>query len=461
MEQSIFSYGAKNIHFIGVGGISMSALAEILQRRGHHVSGSDDIDSGVLDRLRGLGVKVFVPNAACNISDKTELVVYTAAVKADNPEFVAAKEMGIPLMERAALIGKMLPGYPENCCVSGTHGKTTTTSLVSDIFLEAELDPTILIGGHMNRDGMNYRVGESPYLVLEACEYNNSYHHWHPKIGVILNIDSDHLDFFGSLDGVTESFAKFANNISPDGYLVINRDVPGYESLTANLPCKVVSFGTDSATARFWADDVEFDEGFPSFTIMDGDSNLAWVKLSLPGSYNMMNALAAFSAAYVMGVPARSIEAALCKSKGVKRRFEYKGMVNGAKIFDDYAHHPTEIRSCLRAAKARAEGGRLICLFQPHTYSRTKALLQDFAESFEDADHVSVLPIYPAREPFDASISSEMLVEGISKSGIEAAVCKTFDEAVSFFLESLRPGDLFLTMGAGDAFKVGDKMATP
>ena len=449
---------AKSIHFIGIGGISMSALAEILHRNGHKVSGSDDVDSDALVRLRDLGIKVFVPNVGANITNEIHLVVYTAAVKEDNPEYAAAKEKLIPLMERAALIGEMLVNYPQNVCVAGTHGKTTTTSIVADIMLEAGLDPTVLIGGYMKRDGMNYRVGGSPYLALEACEYNKQFHHWHPKVGVILNIDSDHLDIYGTIDGVIESFAKFASNIPADGHLVINCDMPGFDTVTAHLQCNIVTFGTEGSKAGFRVGDISYMNGFPSFTIMESVRDLARIKLSLPGQYNMLNALAAFTAAYLIGVPVEIIEAALNNSKGVKRRFEYKGTVNGAKIYDDYAHHPTEVSSCLAAAKARTKGGRVICLFQPHTYSRTKMLLTEFSESFKDADHVSVLPIYPAREPFDPSISSEMLAEGISKAGTDSLFHKSFSDAQHYFLETLKPGDVFLTMGAGDVYRVGEIM---
>ena len=450
---------AKKVHFIGIGGISMSGLAEILKRDGYEVTGSDDVRSPVTARLESVGIKVAIPNAAQNIADDVDMVVYTVAVKEDNPEFVAAVMKGKTLVERAALLGMILEGYDHAICVAGTHGKTTATSLMSEIVLDAGLDPTISIGGHMGRGGMNYRVGNSSYFVLEACEYSNSFHHWHPHVGIILNIDADHLDFFGDFDGVVKSFRRFAENIRPGGTLVILAGTPGFDKVVKDLPCHVVTFG--ESEGDFQVRNVTFDAmGRPTFDIVNGEAFLATVSLPLPGRYNMLNALATFAAAQALGIAPAVVAQALSNAKGVKRRFEDKGTYNGAQVIDDYAHHPTEIQACLAAARKGVKGSnsKLICLFQPHTYSRTKNLLSEFSTSFDQADRVLLLPIFPSREAFDPTISSLDLERGIKTAGGHVTHVNNFDEAVAFLQRELTPGDLLITLGAGDVYIVGERL---
>jgi UDP-N-acetylmuramate--alanine ligase len=453
MREKICLNGAKNVHFIGIGGISMSGLAEVLNRDGFIVSGSDDVETEITNRLSSIGIKIFYPNAAKNISDEIEMVVYTAAVKPDNPEFKAAAEKKIPMLERAVFIGEILKGN-DAVCVAGSHGKTTTTSMLSEIALAAELDPTIFIGGHMNAGGMNYRVGDSKVFILEACEYSNSFLHWQPRVGIILNIDADHLDFFGSMENLIDAFKKFAEKIRPNGALIIQK---GLEKIARDVKCDVFTFGL-SNDADFYADKISYDEGKPSFDVMRGENFLAKINLPLPGEYNLLNALASFAAAHALGVDAKISTAALSNVKGTKRRFEFKGEFNGAKIIDDYAHHPTEIVACLAAARQGAGSGKIFCLFQPHTYTRTKNLLMDFAKSFSDADKIILLPIYAAREPFDEKISSEILADEIKKHGDDVIFVESFYEAKNYLREVLQPNDLLITMGAGDVFKVGDEL---
>ena len=446
----------KKVHFIGIGGISMSGLAEVLKHDGYEVTGSDDVKSAITDHLQTAGIPVAIPNSAENISDDIDLVVYTAAVRQENPEFHAAISKGKTLIERAALLGLILEGYKHAICVAGTHGKTTATSLMSEIVLDAGLDPTISIGGHMGRDGTNYRVGDSSYFVMEACEYRSQFHHWHPYVGIILNIDADHLDFFGDFDGVVKSFRRFAENIRPNGVLVIQHGTPGFEGVTKGLACKVVTFG--ESEGRFQAHNITFDQlGRPTFDIMCDETFLAQVNLPLPGRYNMLNALAAFTAAYELGIAPDIAANALSNAKGVKRRFEHKGMYNGAYIIDDYAHHPTEIKECLAAAR-KGTTGKLICLFQPHTYTRTRSLLNDFAESFTDTDQIVLLPIFASREPFDPSISSHDLAESIKQAGGNVIHMNNFDEAVKYLQAQLMPGNMLITMGAGDVYFVGERL---
>ncbi|MCL2456212.1 MAG: UDP-N-acetylmuramate--L-alanine ligase [Defluviitaleaceae bacterium] len=478
MREKIFLDGKKNIHFIGIGGISMSGLAEILHRDGFNVSGSDDVETEITRHLARLGIKISVPNAAKNILDEHELVVFTAAVKKENPEFVAASQKQIELIERAAFIGKILKGY-DPICVAGSHGKTTTTSMISEILIASGHDPTVSVGGIMNSVGVNYRIGSTKNFVLEACEYSNSFHHWQPLIGVILNIDADHLDFFGSMDNLILSFEKFASNIRPDGALIVNENV---EINPRCEKCEKISFGIKNS-ARFHAKNIFYDEGKPSFDVFDGENFLAHVDLPLPGEYNLLNALAAFAATTQMKIPPQIIAGALNNARGTKRRFEHKGEFDGIKIIDDYAHHPTEIVACLKAARQSASG-RIFCLFQPHTYTRTKNLLHDFAKSFCDADFVILLPIYAAREPNDPTVSSEILAAQIKNYICEVEknsqnknprlenelsytkknecsnvkFVKSFDEACNFLNDTLVSGDLLITMGAGDVFKVGDEI---
>jgi UDP-N-acetylmuramate--alanine ligase len=390
-----------------------------------------------------------------NITNEIELVIFSAAVKKDNPEFVAAQKKNIPLVERAAFIGELLKGY-DPVCVAGSHGKTTTTSMVSEVALHAGLDPTIQIGGHMNAGGMNYRVGNSKTFVLESCEYSNSFHHWHPHIGIILNVDADHLDFFGSMENLIASFAKFAQNIREEGALVISENCRGFEEITKNLKCEIITFGLNK-NSDFCAENIDYNKGKPSFDVLGKGGKVTRVILPLPGEYNLLNALACFAAATRLGISPQKIADALCNIKGTKRRFEYKGMFNGAKIIDDYAHHPTEIVSCLAAAR-QSTSGRIFCLFQPHTYTRTKNLLHDFAKSFSDADKIILLPIYAAREPNDPSISSAILSDCVKKNGDDVIFVKNFCEAKNFLHEKLRADDMLITMGAGDVFKVGDAL---
>ena len=445
------------VHFIGIGGISMSGLAEVLMRDGYTVTGSDNTQTAITNHLQQMGIPIAIPNTAQNIAHDVDLVVYTAAIRPNNPEFAAAVQMKKPMLERAALLGLMLQGYDKAICVAGSHGKTTATMLMAEILLEAELDPTISVGGHLGRTGSNYRAGDSDYFLLESCEYSNSFHHWFPHIGIILNIDADHLDFFGTFENVVASFKKFTDNIRPGGVLVVQDEANKLLGKTDQLKSHVITFGETSG--RFTVDNVVYDNmGRPSFDVLDNDYFLARVNLTLPGRYNMINALATFATAYALGIAPDTIARALSNAKGVKRRYEYKGIYNGAHIIDDYAHHPTEIVQCLAAARKAAQG-RLICIFQPHTYTRTRNHFDDFIRSFGDADKVLLLPIYAAREPFDPSISSLHLVDGIRKNGKDVMHLSDFEEAINLLRTELIPGDLLITMGAGDVYFVGDALA--
>jgi UDP-N-acetylmuramate--alanine ligase len=459
--------GIERVHFIGIGGISMSGLAEILHSDGFEVSGSDAVESDITLRLRKSGIGVAIGNKAENIPHDVDIAVYTAAVHADNPEYIAAKNLGIPVIDRARLLGMITEGYPYTVCVSGTHGKTGTTALVSEIFLAAGLDPTISIGGYM-AEGYNYRIGESGYFIMEACEYFDSFLQWRPHVGVILNIDNDHMDFFGSMDRLYASFGQFAKNIKQGGSLVIYENTAGFEDIIKGLNCNIIAYGIgkeapDAARRckRLYAENIQFDVlGRPSFDILMDGIFVAYVKLPLTGKHQVLNALASTAAGIALGVSAEEIKSGVNFARGVKRRFEYKGDFNGADVVDDYAHHPTEIKANLSAAKdsRRCGGGRVICAFQPHTYSRTRNLLNEFSAAFDDADTVLMLPVYASREKDPGDISSMDLVERLRLKNIQTQYAPGFDEAVHWLEKELAPGDLLITMGAGDVYLVGERL---
>jgi len=454
MGRQINLGGAKRVHFIGIGGISMSGLAEILFKDGFVVSGSDRTATPTTAHLKDVGINVVIGADANNITSAIDLVVYTAAIKAENPELSMARSLNIPTMVRAELLGAILKGYEYAVCVAGTHGKTSTTALLTGITQAAGLDPTVNIGGYIG-GGTNYYIGSSPYFILEACEYSNSFHHWHPHIGVILNIDADHMDFYENMDAIIGSFATFAKNIRPGGMLVIQEGIPGFDEIVAGLKCKVITFGGESS--RYQAKNIVSSDGTSIFDITEDKGILTRINLPLPGEYNIMNTLAAYAVARELGIEPEIIARALSQTEGVKRRFEHKGNFRGANIIDDYAHHPTEIKASLAAARS-THPGRIVCLFQPHTYTRTKTFFEDFANSFTDADIIIFVPIYAAREPFDPTISSSQLSRRVAEIGQLSISYDSLKEAEEFLRGKLLPDDLLITMGAGDVYLVGERL---
>ncbi|MCL1988301.1 MAG: UDP-N-acetylmuramate--L-alanine ligase [Firmicutes bacterium] len=461
--RDILSKEINHIHFIGIGGISMSGLAEILYYNGYTVSGSDWTASDITNYLCELGIKIIYGNYAENITEDTDLVVYTAAVKADNPELMAAKQRGLPTMDRAKMLGLIMKGYKNSVAVAGVHGKTTTTSIISDVLLQADMDPTISIGGFMENIGGptvagNFRIGKSPYLILEACEYYDSFLQFYPKVGIILNVDSDHLDYFGTIDRLVSSFKRFAENIPPDGTLIIYKASKYFDQITENLQCNIVTYGTKQA--QFWAKNVRHDnQGFPTFSIMNGNEVISEVTLKLRGSHNINNALAAVATAVTFGVEPSHIVAGLSRAIGVKRRFEYKGKIlDNIALIDDYAHHPTEIKASLATADGTYK--RIICAFQSHTYSRTENLLEEFGASFSLADIVLVLPIYAAREVYDGEPNSleKELTKLIKQNGKQAFFLESFQAATDWIKQNAESGDLLITMGAGDINQLGEAL---
>lgn len=457
MYQIDFEHPCK-IHFIGIGGISMSGFAELLHSMGFTITGSDWHESKITRHLEKLGIQVVYDQNEKNITEDISLVVYTAAVKPTNPEYKRAVEMGIPIMERAKMVGQVMKNYSSAIAVSGTHGKTTTTSIASHIFLEANLDPTISVGGILHAIDGNIRVGHSEHFITEACEYTNSFLQFFPTIGIILNIEEDHMDFFKDLADIRHSFRKFAELIPEHGTLIINADIDNYEEITENLSCRVLTYGLKNKSADFTAENISYDElGCGSFDAVTDGENGGHFSLRVVGSHNISNTLACLALSSLYGIDDDTIQRALTSFRGTERRFEYKGKKNGFTIIDDYAHHPTEITATLTSA-AKYPHKTLWCVFQPHTYTRTKAFLKDFANSLSAADKIILTDIYAAREKDPGDISSRNLKEELEKLGKEVYYFPDFEKIQTFILKNLVDGDLLITMGAGNVVEIGENL---
>ncbi len=463
MEQSFLeSLESKNsnekikyFHFIGIGGISMSGLAEILISLGHKVSGSDIRPSSITQKLEKKGAIIYYNHDKGNINNP-DAIVYTAAINNNNPELVKARSLNIPIIDRATLLGLLMKKYSYSIAVSGTHGKTTTTSMIAIIMLESGLDPTVHIGGELEYIGGATRIGESNYFVAEACEYYESFLKFYPYIAVILNIEFDHADYFKDIEHIKNSFLKFANLVPKDGHVVVCADDVNVSSLIDKIPANKITYGINSKTYTWSANNICFDmAGCASYTLLKEGKEIDKIKLSVPGIHNVYNSLAAIASSYLVGCNISGIKRGLSKFTGTHRRFELKGIFNNVKVIDDYAHHPSEIKATLKAAKS-CNYSRIWCVFQPHTYTRTKILLDDFAISFFDADTVIVSDIYAAREIDNGEINSKTLVEKINKAGGKAIYLDNFDTITEYLKNNSLPGDLIITMGAGDIYKVGE-----
>ena len=444
-----------HVHFIGIGGISMSGLAEILLKEDFRVSGSDNKESALTEHLASLGASIFYGQKASNIIPGIDVVVYTAAIREDNEEYREAVRQGLPMLSRAELLGQLMTNYRMPVAVAGTHGKTTTTSMLSHILLAADLDPTISVGGILKAIGGNIRVGSSDVFVTEACEYTNSFLHFFPKIGIILNIDADHLDFFKDLDDIRNSFRRFAELLPEDGTLIINTCIPDLSEITEGLACKVITYGDNG---DYSAADISHNErGEASFDLLRHGTLTDRIELSVNGDHNVSNALAAIAAADLLNVPSGAVKDGLRSFYGTDRRFELKGTVNGVTVIDDYAHHPTEIRASLAAAKNYPHR-EIWCIFQPHTYTRTKALFQDFVDVLGTAGHVIMADIYAARETDTLGISSADIAAALKENGCDAYYFSSFREIEDFCVRTCQTGDLLITMGAGDVVNVGEEL---
>ena len=445
----------EHIYFIGIGGISMSGLAEILASRGHQVSGTDVKETAVTKHLQSLGIHINFGHRAENITDDITLVVYTAAIHDDNPELRAAHEKGIRIMDRAHLQGQIMDEYHDSVAVSGTHGKTTTTSMVSEILLAAEKDPTITVGGILPTIGSNLRIGNSPYFVAEACEYFDSFLQFNPFIAIILNVESDHLDYFKTLENIRRSFHAFAQRVPDNGLLVISEKIDNVEELTDGLTCHVETFGL-SEKANWRAENIVHEaDGRNSFDIYHNSAFFTTIHLHIPGEHNITNALAAIAASAFLGAAPEDCVKGLHHYTGTERRFQLKGKKDGITVIDDYAHHPTEIKAALAAAQ-NVQHNTTWCVFQPHTFSRTRFLFDEFGEAFGDADEIIIADIFAARETDDGTVSAAQLAERIAQTGKSARYVGDFAAIEAYLREHCKSGDLLMTVGAGDVYKIGE-----
>jgi len=444
-----------NVHFIGVGGISMSALAEILLDRGYSVSGSDNNENALIDHLREKGMKFYRNHSADNISENTTLVVYTVAVKYDNAELVEARRRKIEVIPRSKLLGKIMEQYKFPIAVAGTHGKTTTTSMLAYIFMYGELDPTVIVGGGLDLlGGTTLRLGNGDYLLAEACEYYRSFLDFKPFVATVLNIEPDHLDYYKDKDDFQSAFMDFSEKILPGGFLIACADDEDMYKVTEHTKAKTVTYGIKNP-ADITAKNIVYTEGYPGYTLVIQNKEMCKVQLSVAGEHNVLNSLAALANAYVLGLDMEQAAVNVGKFHGASRRFEYKLDLNGAKVYDDYAHHPTEVTATVKAAN-QLPHRKLVFVFQPHTYSRAKTFLDEFSVAFEGADKVIIADIYAAREAFDPTIPPSLIAEKISEKGVDAIAISGNENIAEYLKTTLGEGDIAVIMGAGDIFKVYD-----
>ena len=452
-KQKLLSDASKTVHLVGIGGVSMSALAEAIAARGICVRGSDVNGNGVyVERLRSLGITVFTGHNGENVCG-ADVVIRTSAIHDDNPEIIKARELGVPVLERAEAWGILMEEFSEVVCVSGTHGKTSTTAMVTCIALAGDRDPEVMIGADMREIGGVIRLSDGDLFIAEACEYCNSFLNFYPTVSVVLNVEEDHLDFFSGIDDIINSFASFIGNTKRGGTIVVNGDDENALEAVRRAGRDAVTFGL-SERCDITAKNLIYDEnGFPSFEICSKGEIICPVRLAVLGEHNVKNALAATAAALSLGIEPEDISKALSLFTGVGRRMEYKGDFHGARVYDDYAHHPSEIETTLRAVR-RGHNGKITCIFQPHTYTRTAALCDDFAKALAFADEVILADIFAAREKNEIGIDSS----AISSKMTNARYISGFDDIVKELSQTVREGDFVLTMGAGDIYKVGERL---
>ena len=442
----------KRGYLIGIGGVSMAPLAEVLHGEGLIISGSDMQRSEKVDELNRMGIRVNIGHDPENITPEIDFVVRTAAVRDNNPEIRAAHAQGIPVFERTQAWGSIMKDYQNALCISGTHGKTTTTSMCTHILMAAEKDPTVMIGGTLPLLHAGHRVGGGDTIIMESCEYYDSFLSFFPTIAVILDVEADHLDYFKDLDAVKASFRKFASLVPPDGAVVVNADDENAMDTVAGLDRRIVTFGLNEG-ADVQGVNIVSSGSRTEFDVVRGGEFFVHLVLHVPGIHNVKNALAATAAAMELGISPMAVKYGLSGFSGANRRFEFKGKYNGADVYDDYAHHPGELKALLDAVEPLGYK-RTIVVFQPHTYTRTKALFEDFVEQLQRPDLTYLAEIYAAREKNTLGISSEDLAKRIPNS----LFFPSFDELEKALAWTVAPGDIVLTVGAGDVYKIGEAL---
>ena len=445
------------IHMIGIGGVSMSGIAEILKNWGFEITGSNNVENDNTKKLENAGIKVFIGHHAENVVG-SDVVVYTAAIKDDNIELKVARNLGIPTIERADFLGEITRCFQDTITIAGTHGKSTTTSMVSLCFLEANTDPYIQVGADLSQINGNYRVGSSDHFIIESCEYVESFLKFSPKSAIILNIDNDHLDYFKTFENIKNAFIKYVKLLPDDGILVVNGDDKNCLDLLQYTNAKKLTYGISNKNVDFFAVNIVFDNnGFPEFDVYCHDKFYERIKLNVPGMHNVLNALGCIALCNEYGLSSENIKNGLAKFVGVGRRFEFKGKINGASIFDDYGHHPTEIIATAKALMNKKYNKSWV-IFQPHTYSRTSLLMNDFAKALLNFDNIIILDIYAARETNTYNVSSQDLVNKINELGKQAIFIPDFEECVSYLKDNVSENDIILTQGAGTVTRIGNML---
>ena len=443
-----------HIHFIGIGGISMSGLALVMLKKGYKVTGSDRARTHITENLENHGAVISLGHAAENVHG-ADLVVHTAAVHDDNPEMAEAKRLGLHLIDRAEFLGAIMREYHHAVGVAGTHGKTTTTSMLAHALINAGEDPTISLGGELDLIGGNIRVGHSDCFVTEACEYTNSFLKFFPTIALITNIEEDHLDFFSGIEQIRESFRRFAELTKGIGSVVAWGADENIRLALDGCGCDIHFYGIGREFE--YNAEPEYEHGLARFDVYRNDKKLCHLELNVPGEHNVLNAIAAIAVCDLMGADLEKAAAGIEGFRGTHRRFERKGFVNGAEVIDDYAHHPTEIMATLKAV--RDSGYKKVwCVFQPHTYTRTRTLWDEFVQAFDNVDELILVDIYAAREKYDGKTRSEDLARDIALRGVHTRYCRSFSEAEELLRRELKPGELFLTMGAGNVVEIGEDL---
>lgn len=446
----------KHVHFIGIGGISMSGLAEILNKYGYKVTGSDSKQSDTTDKLKSHGIDVIIGQKKENIKG-ADLIVYTDAISLDNEELAQAIKTKVDLIDRASFLGALMENYKVSIAISGTHGKTTTTSMVAEIIKNLPTEPTIIVGGKLDDINGNVLVGKEEMILTEACEYKANVLKYFPTTALVLNIDEDHLDYFDNIDHIINTFKGYGDNLGKNDKLILNIDDENTRNLLERDNTQIITIAVDRY-ADYRAKNIEFNDlGYPQYDLYYKDKYIDKVLLSIMGVHNVYNSLGAIAAAHENNISFKEAIDGIHNYHGVHRRLEYKGNYKGALVMDDYAHHPTEIKASLNALRKGCKKN-LYCIFQPHTYTRTKLLLDSFSKSFSQTDYTIITDIYAAREKDYGDIHSKTLVDAINNNGNSAFYMETFDEIVKFLQDNLRPNDIVVTMGAGDVYKIGQML---
>ena len=448
-EFNLNEHEFKNVHFIGIGGISMSGIASLLLNKGYNVSGSD---RGLSDRVKNLkenGAKIYIGQSKDNIKNP-DLVIYTDAILDDNEELIAARNLEIPVVSRGVFLGALMKNYENSIAVSGSHGKSTTTSMISKILLNSKEDATILLGGELDEMKGNVHVGENKYLVTEACEYKGNIRYFFPQTVIVLNIDEDHLDYYKDLNNIVDTFKEYLQNQDENSKTIINLNEENNKLILDSVKGELITYAQENFDADYVAHNIKFDDiGRPNFDLKMKNGMVEHFELGVIGRHNINNAMAAIISTFENGIDLNTIKENIKEYSGLKRRMEIVGHVNNATIMTDYGHHPSEIEVTLEALKEHTEG-KLVCIWQPHTYSRTKSLFDDFLKCFDAADEVIITDIYAAREKYDPTIHSKDVVDALINKGINAKYIGTFEKARDYVYEIATEKDLIITTGCGN-----------